>query len=60
MLCHRGWVVGEVDLAARRISTFAYGTPQAGFNGHSSAALEDGTLWLGSFQSGRLAVVRGR
>jgi hypothetical protein len=58
MLCHRGWVVGELDLAARRISTFAYGHPQPGFNGHSAAALVEGELWLGSFQTDRLAIVR--
>lgn len=60
MLCHRGWVVGEVDLANHRIATLAYGHPQAGFNGLSAAAISGaGQLWLGSFQSGRLAIVRG-
>lgn len=58
MLCHRGWVVGELDRAAGRISTFAYGTPQPGFNGMSAAAISGGELWLGSFQSSRLAVAR--
>ncbi len=58
MLCHRGWVVGEFDLAHRRIATLAYGHPQPGFNGLSAAALVDGALWLGSFQSARLAIVR--
>ena len=57
MLCHRGWVVGE--LKDGRISTVAYGRPQGGFNGLSAAAIAGGELWLGSFQSGRLAVVRG-
>jgi len=56
MLCHRGWVVGEVDRATRRISTVAYGTPVAGFNGLSAAALMPGELWLGSFQSDRLTI----
>ncbi len=60
MLCHRGWVVGELDLANHRISTFAYGRPQAGFNGYSGAALVAGELWLGSFQADRLAVLRIR
>lgn len=60
MLCHRGWVVGEYDRAAGRIATVAYGRPQAGFNGLSAAAITaGGELWLGSFQSGRLAIVRG-
>lgn len=58
MLCHRGWVVGELDLKDRRIATLAYGHPQASFNGHSAAALSGGALWLGSFQSDRLAIVR--
>lgn len=58
MLCHRGWVVGELDLANHRVATFAYGHPQPGFNGVSAAALSGGALWLGSFQSGRMAIVR--
>ncbi len=57
MRCHRGWVVGELDLARRRVATIAYGAPAAGFNGLSAAALADGELWLGSFQSDRLAVL---
>lgn len=57
MLCHRGWVVGELDLPARRISTVAYGRPAPHFNGLSAAARVNGELWLGSFQSDRLAIV---
>jgi len=58
MLCHRGWVVGELDRAHHRVSTFAYGRPQPGFNGLSAAAIADGALWLGSFQASSLAIVR--
>lgn len=58
MLCHRGWVVGELNLAARRIATVAYGRPQQGFNGLSAAAISRGKLWLGTFQASRLAIVR--
>lgn len=58
MLCHRGWIVGELDRSARRISTVAYGRPEADFNGLSAAAIANGELWLGSFQSNRLAVAR--
>jgi hypothetical protein len=58
MLCHRGWIVGEVDLSRRRVSTVAYGTPQPGFNGLSAATFVGDELWLGSFQSNRLAIVR--
>lgn len=57
MLCHRGWIVGEVDLDARRVSTLAYGRPSKAFNGLSAAALSGRELWLGSFQSDRLAVL---
>jgi hypothetical protein len=58
MLCHRGWIVGELDLAAGRVRTVAYGTPQPGFNGLSAATIVGDRLWLGSFQSSRLAIVR--
>jgi len=58
MLCHRGWVVGELDRARGRIATVAYGRPQPGFNGLSAATIIDGELWLGSYQSNRLAIVR--
>ncbi len=56
MLCHRGWVVGE--LKGDRIATVAYGQPQPGFNGLSAAAISGRAMWLGSFQSDRLAIVR--
>ncbi len=59
MLCHRGWVVGELDRTHRRIATITYGRPQPGFNGLSAATFVGDDLWLGSFQSNRLAVVRG-
>jgi hypothetical protein len=57
MLCHRGWIVGELDRTAGRIRTVAYGRPQPGFNGLSAAAIVGDDLWLGSFQSSRLAIV---
>jgi hypothetical protein len=55
MLCHRGWVVGELDPRRRKISVVAEGPPQPGFNGLSVAAIAGKELWLGSFQSRRLA-----
>ncbi len=58
MLCHRGWIVGELDTRRRRIATIAYGRPQPGFNGLSAATFVGDELWLGSFQSDRLAIVR--
>lgn len=60
MLCHRGWVIGELDLEHKRIGAVAYGGPQPGFNGLSATAFACGELWLGSFQSSRLAIVRQR
>jgi hypothetical protein len=56
MLCHRGWVVGELLRHEGRIATFAYGHPQPGFNGHSVAIIWRDELWLGSFQSDRVAI----
>jgi hypothetical protein len=58
MLCHRGWVVGELDLRQHRIATVAHGPPQPQFNGISAAALVSGALWLGSFQADRVGVAR--
>lgn len=55
MLCHRGWAVGELDRVQQRIRIVASREPAAGFNGHSAAAISGGRLWLGSFQSSRLA-----
>ena len=60
MLCHRGWVVGELDRANRRIATFAYGQPQPHFNGLSAAGIVGQDLWLGSYQADRIAVLRAR
>lgn len=57
MLCKRGWIVGEITPDRTRIATFAYGTPRSRFNGLSAAALVNEELWLGSFQSDRLAIV---
>jgi hypothetical protein len=55
MLCHRGWVVGELDPRRRTITVVAEGPPQAGFNGLSAAAISGNELWLGSFQSSKFA-----
>jgi hypothetical protein len=56
MLCHRGWVVGELLPGEGRIATVSYGHPQPGFNGHSVGVIWREELWLGSFQSDRLAI----
>lgn len=58
MTCHRGWVVGELDLKNKRIATVAYGQSKTGFNGLSAVAILANELWLGSYQSSRLAILR--
>jgi hypothetical protein len=58
MRCHRGTMVGEVLPAENRVATVAYARPEPAFNGASTAILVDGQLWLGSFQSDRVAIVR--
>ncbi|CAN5610047.1 hypothetical protein BH10PSE14_BH10PSE14_08380 [soil metagenome] len=55
MLCHRGYVAGVIDPVKGTVSTLAYGEPEAGFNGVSTAIVADGALWLGSYRADRLA-----
>jgi hypothetical protein len=55
MLCHRGYVAGAIDPVKGTVSTLAYGEPEAGFNGVSTAIVAGGTLWLGSYQADRIA-----
>jgi hypothetical protein len=55
MLCHRGYVAGVIDPVKGTVSTLAYGEPEAGFNGVSTAIVAGGGLWLGSYQADRLA-----
>ena len=57
MRCHRGWVVGEVDRRTGGIRILKKGEPLEGFNGISAAAILGGELWLGSYQSDRIAIV---
>lgn len=55
MRCHRGYVVAELEPKSGRFRTIAYAEPDAIFNGASSARLVNGELWLGSYQSDRIA-----
>jgi len=55
MLCHRGYSVARLDLDRGIMRVIATGTPEEHFNGVSSAAIIGNTLWLGSYQSDRLA-----
>ncbi|MDG5489669.1 hypothetical protein NYR55_13680 [Sphingomonas sp. BGYR3] len=56
MVCHRGWTVAALDPATRQFTLVAYGEPDPVFNGVSAAWIADGQLWLGSYQSDRIAV----
>jgi hypothetical protein len=55
MLCHRGYVAATIDPVKGTVSTLAYGEPEVGFNGVSTAIVAGGGLWLGSYQADRLA-----
>ncbi|OJY62021.1 MAG: hypothetical protein BGP16_15125 [Sphingobium sp. 66-54] len=57
MLCHRGYVVAEVDPRSNSMTPILSGEPEAAFNGVSAAALSKGRLWIGSYQSDRLAYI---
>lgn len=56
MACHRGYVVASLDPATRSWSLVAYGEPARAFNGVSAALVRNAELWLGSYQSDRIAV----
>lgn len=58
MTCHRGWVVGEIDPTTNQTTPLAQGGPESDFNGLSSATIMRGEIWLGSYQSDRLAISR--
>lgn len=55
MLCHRGYVVAELDPETGRLSTILDAGPDPVFNGVSAASIVDNVLWLGSYQADRLA-----
>jgi hypothetical protein len=55
MYCHRGYVVAALDPETMTFGTVAYGEPNEGFTGVSSAVLTGRTLWLGSFRADRIA-----
>jgi hypothetical protein len=55
MACHRGYVVAELDPRTFSLTTILDAGPDADFNGVSAASIVDGMLWLGSYQSNRIA-----
>ena len=58
MRCHRGYVVAELDPQTMQFRVIAYGEPNPAFNGASAAIILDDALWLGSYQSDRIATRR--
>jgi hypothetical protein len=55
MLCHRGYVVAELDPGSGRLETILDSGPDPLFNGVSTASIAGGKLWIGSYQADRLA-----
>jgi hypothetical protein len=56
MLCHRGYTVAHFDPRAMTWSIVAYAEPNPSFNGASTGLIVGPELWLGSFQSDRIAI----
>ena len=56
MRCHRGYTVAALDPQTLQFTVLAYATPNAGFNGVSAAIPMGDELWLGSYQSDRVAI----
>jgi hypothetical protein len=55
MRCHRGYSVAELDPKAMSFRLVAYAGRNEVLNGVSAAVIVDGELWLGSYQSDRIA-----
>ena len=55
MLCHRGYTVAHLEPKSMTWSLVAYAEPNPLFNGASTGLVIGDTLWLGSFQSDRIA-----
>ena len=55
MSCHRGYTAAWLDPQALRWQLLVYDVPNPAFNGVSTALVADDEIWLGSFQSDRLA-----
>jgi hypothetical protein len=56
MLCHRGYTVAHLDPQKMTWSIVAYSEPNPSFNGASTGLILGNELWLGSFQSDRIAI----
>jgi hypothetical protein len=56
MLCHRGYTIARLDPRSMVYSILAYSEPDPSFNGTSTGVIVGENLWLGSFQSDRIAI----
>jgi hypothetical protein len=56
MACHRGYTVARLDPRTMAWRIVAYAEPNPSFNGVSTGLVIGNELWLGSWQSDRLAV----
>jgi hypothetical protein len=55
MLCHRGYVVAQLEPKSMAYAVIAYAEPDPVFNGVSGAVLIGNELWLSSYQANRIA-----
>jgi hypothetical protein len=55
MLCHRGYVVAQLEPESMAYRIIAYAEPDPVFNGVSGAVLIGAELWLSSYQADRIA-----
>ena len=56
MLCHRGYTVARLDPRSLTWSIVAYAEPNPSFNGASTGVVIGEHLWIGSYQSDRIAI----
>jgi hypothetical protein len=55
MRCHRGYTVAQLDPQHMSFTVVAYAEPDPDFNGVSAASIVSDEMWLGSYQSDRIA-----
>ena len=56
LLCHRGYTVAHLDPKSMTWRIVAYAEPNPFFNGASTGLIVGDELWIGSFQSDRIAI----
>jgi hypothetical protein len=56
MLCHRGYTVARLDPKRLTWSIVDYSEPNPVFNGASTGLVLGDELWVGSYQSDRIAI----